>query len=199
MLAYDLAILSLMADRVRRGRLTGAWFAKATLSRLASDLSEFLEARRAAGLDGSKEALKTYCESMLFDGFSLSDGRFLGSPEAAERVCGPWIRAFSERPTEDEAARFEVGALILMLSGCAQEIFARRAARITGETYEEWLSGSGEFPRSEGKEQKRKGFWAGIFRPEGRGFWARGKEKRKKKRSATGSSWSGREERERTS
>jgi len=199
-LAYDLALLSLMADRARRGRLTGLWFAEETLSRLKGDVPEFLSARREAGLDGSRGALKSFCDDALFDGFSLTDGRFLGSADAAEKVCGVWVRKFNGVPTEDEAARFEIGAVALMLSGCAQEIFARRAETLTGESYEEWLSGAREFPRlaNDEKAPEERGLWARLFARKGERNWERGIKRKKKRARATRSSSSEPEEPELT-
>lgn len=162
-LAYDLALLSLMADRVRKGRLTGVSYAERTLDRLKGDIPEFLLARKGLGLDGSVEALKPFREDALFDGFSLTGGRFTGSTSEAERVCGAWVGRFSEMPSEDEAARFEFGALALMLSGSAQDLFSKRAQILLGESCEERSLGERGTMRLAKVCPHKKSLWAGIL------------------------------------
>ncbi len=126
-LSYDLALLSLMAERAEQNKLTDVKYTESALAKVKTDRRRFVDARAALGLDTGQEALAAFTENHLFDGFSLQGGRFEGDRKSAGKVCGEWIGDMAVSPTEEEATRFEYGCYILMLSGGAQMVFSQTA------------------------------------------------------------------------
>lgn len=140
LLSYDLSLLALMAERVKRKELTDVKYTKAALAEVETDRRRFLDARAALGLDAGQEALAAFTEDHLFDGFSIRGSRFEGDRKSAGRVCGEWIGDMTEPPTEEKATRFEYGCYILMLSGSAQMVFPQTVAgRERVRRSHEWL------------------------------------------------------------
>lgn len=141
-LSYDLALLALMAERVGCGKLTNAEYAMEILAKVKGDTAGFLDARAAIGLGTGKDALAAFTEDHFFDGFSVQKGRFSGDRQNAGRVCGEWIHEMHLAPSEEEAARFEYGMYMLMLSGSAQMVFCQLASgrqKVHKSTIFEWL------------------------------------------------------------
>ena len=79
-LSYDLALLSLMAERAEQNKLTDVKYTESALAKVKTDRRRFVDARAALGLDTGQEALAAFTENHLFDGFSLQGGRFECSP-----------------------------------------------------------------------------------------------------------------------